>query len=213
MARLIDFGGLNKGLFYEIPSKISPWPCWCWGSPGRWGWPQNSGPRVRIKNHRVPHWSAWKTEGVGCAKVHLSLKLAVGGRDRCAFLSRYQNRGSRNGWKTKVPVFFISTYISTYPTEQCSNTALKIYFHYVSCLRTSQLFTVLTGVNFQILKLTVLGMETIYKSWVERALNSGPFGHFRFANHHYNCRSWSVWTFVIGSSCLIRTILEYEKVR
>ena len=22
--------------FYEICSKISPWPCWCWGSP--WGW-------------------------------------------------------------------------------------------------------------------------------------------------------------------------------
>ena len=51
--------------------------------------------------------------------------------------------------------------IFNYPTEQCSNSAPKIYFRYVSWLRTSQLFTMLTGVIFQSLKLTVPGMETI----------------------------------------------------
>ena len=44
--------------------------------------------------------------------------------------------------------------------------------------------------------------------------NSGPFGHFGFANHHFNWQILiKVWTSVIGLSCLIRTILEYEKVR
>ena len=53
----------------------------------------------------------------------------------------------------------------------------------------------------------------LYKSWVERALNSGPFGHFRFAKHHYNWQILiKVLTSVIGLSCLMRTILEYEKV-
>ena len=47
------------------------------------------------------------------------------------------------------------------PTEQCSNCAPKIYFSYVSWLRICQLFTVLTGVVFESLKLTVPGMETI----------------------------------------------------
>jgi len=56
--------------------------------------------------------------------------------------------------------------------------------------------------------------NNLYKSWVEKALNSGPFGHFRFANHHFNWQILiKVWTSVIGLSCLIRTILEYEKVR
>ena len=56
--------------------------------------------------------------------------------------------------------------------------------------------------------------NNLYKSWVEGALNSGPFGHFRFANHHFNWQILiKVWTSVIGLSCLIRTILEYEKVR
>ena len=56
--------------------------------------------------------------------------------------------------------------------------------------------------------------NNLYKSWVEGALNSGPFGHFRFANHHFNRQILiKVWTSVIGLSCLIRTILEYKKVR
>ena len=56
--------------------------------------------------------------------------------------------------------------------------------------------------------------NNLYKSWVEGALNSGPFGHFRFANHHFNWQILiKVWTSVIGLSCLIRTILEYKKVR
>ena len=56
--------------------------------------------------------------------------------------------------------------------------------------------------------------NNLYKSWVERALNSGPFGHFRFANRHFNWQILvKVWTPVIGLSCLMRTILEYEKAR
>ena len=56
--------------------------------------------------------------------------------------------------------------------------------------------------------------NNLYKSWVEGALNSGSFGHFRFANHLFNWQILiKVWTSVIGLSCLIRTILEYEKVR
>ena len=56
--------------------------------------------------------------------------------------------------------------------------------------------------------------KNLYKSWVERALNSGPTCHFRFANHTFNWQILiKVWTSVIGLSCLIRTILEYEKVR
>ena len=47
------------------------------------------------------------------------------------------------------------------PTEQCSNLAAKISFCYGSWLRTSQLFTVLTGVVFQSMRPTVPGMETI----------------------------------------------------
>ena len=54
----------------------------------------------------------------------------------------------------------------------------------------------------------------LYKSWFKGALNSGPFCHFRFANHHFNWQILvKVWTDVIGLSCLMRTILEYEKVR
>ena len=26
-------------MFYEVCSKMSPWPCWCWGPPWWWGWP------------------------------------------------------------------------------------------------------------------------------------------------------------------------------
>ena len=56
--------------------------------------------------------------------------------------------------------------------------------------------------------------NNLYKSWVERALNSGPFGHLRFANHHCNWQILiKVWASVICLSCLVRTILEYEKVR
>ena len=56
--------------------------------------------------------------------------------------------------------------------------------------------------------------NNLYKSWVEGALNSGPFGHFRFANHLFNWQILiKVWTSVIGLSCFIRTILENEKVR
>ena len=76
-------------LFHEVCWKISPWPCWCWGPPWGWGWPQNSGPRVWIKNGRIPRWSAWKTEGVGYVIVHLKAKMAVGERDSSAFLSRF----------------------------------------------------------------------------------------------------------------------------
>ena len=55
--------------------------------------------------------------------------------------------------------------------------------------------------------------NNLYKSWFERALNSWPFGHFRFAKHHYNWQILiKVLTSVIGLSCLMRTILEYEKV-
>ena len=60
---------------------------------------------------------------------------------------------------TQKMTSFIS--FSTHPTEQCSNLAPKIYLCYVSWSRRSQLFTVLTGVIFQSLKLTVPGMEII----------------------------------------------------
>ena len=51
--------------------------------------------------------------------------------------------------------------------------------------------------------------NNLYKSWVEGALNSGPFGHFRFANHHFNWQILvKVWTSVIGLSCLLGRILE-----
>ena len=53
------------------------------------------------------------------------------------------------------------SYFLILPTEQCSNSAPKIYFSYVSWLRICQLFTVLTGVILESLKLTVPGMETI----------------------------------------------------
>jgi len=56
--------------------------------------------------------------------------------------------------------------------------------------------------------------NNLYKSWVEVALNSGPFWLFRFANHHFNWQILiKVWTSVIGLPCLIRTILENDKVR
>ena len=56
--------------------------------------------------------------------------------------------------------------------------------------------------------------NNLYKSWVERALNSGQFGHFRFANHHCTWQIFiKVGTSAIGLSCLMRTILEFEKVR
>ena len=90
----------------------------------------------------------------------------------------------------------------------------KTFFRHDPWLRVGKLLTVLTAAIFQSLKLTVPRMETIYKSWVKRTLNSGPFSHFRFANHHFNWQILiKVWTSVIGLSCLIRTILEYEKVR
>ena len=58
------------------------------------------------------------------------------------------------------------------------------------------------------------GNNNLYKSWVERALNSGPFGRFRFVNHHFNWQILiKVWNSAIGLSCLISKILEYEKVR
>ena len=54
--------------------------------------------------------------------------------------------------------------------------------------------------------------NNLYKSWVEGALNSGPFGHFRFANHLFNWQILiKVWISFIGSHRLVRTILEYKK--
>jgi len=48
----------------------------------------------------------------------------------------------------------------------------------------------------------------------DRAQDSEPFGHFSFP---IPVTIWQflirVWTYVIGLSCLLRTILEYEKVR
>ena len=56
--------------------------------------------------------------------------------------------------------------------------------------------------------------NNLYKIWVEGAFNSKPFGHFRFSNHNFNWQILiKVWSSVIGLSCLIRTILEYKKVR
>ena len=34
--------------------------------------------------------------------------------------------------------------------------------------------------------------NNLYKGWFERALNSWPFGHFRFAKHHYNWHSFNI---------------------
>ena len=103
---------------------------------------------------------------------------------------------------------------SSQPIEQCSNLAPKIYFCYVSWLRICQLFTVLTGVILRVETDCSRYWNNLYKSWVERALNSGQFGHFRFANHHFNWQIFiKVWTSIIGLSCMIRTTLEYEKVR
>ena len=53
--------------------------------------------------------------------------------------------------------------------------------------------------------------NNLYKIW---APSSGPFGHFSFTDHQCNWQILiQIWTFVIGLSCLIRTIRECEKVR
>ena len=48
----------------------------------------------------------------------------------------------------------------------------------------------------------------------DKGHNSEHFGHFRFpipaANWQFLIK---VWTYVIGLSCLLRTMLEYQKVR
>ena len=61
-------------------SKISPWPCWCWGPPWGWGWPQDptqmcGGVRKKFQmaNFTMPtNMSAMKY--LGWPKVHQSPK-------------------------------------------------------------------------------------------------------------------------------------------
>ena len=71
-----------------ICSKISPWDCWCWGSPWGQGWSQNSNQRVQIKKVHPPRWSAWKTEGVRCLIGFLSGCLGCGARGQMCFSIR-----------------------------------------------------------------------------------------------------------------------------
>ena len=48
----------------------------------------------------------------------------------------------------------------------------------------------------------------------DKAHNSEHFGHFRFPIPVANWQFFiKVWTYVIGLSCLLRTMLEYQKLR
>ena len=57
--------------------------------------------------------------------------------------------------------FYKRTLFFKSPTKQCLNSAPKSYLCYDSWLRICQLFTVLTGVIFQMSELPDPGMETI----------------------------------------------------
>ena len=94
-------------MLYVICSKISPWDCWCWGSPWGQGWSQNSNQRVQIKKVHPPRWSAWKTEGVRCLIGFLSGCLGCGARGQMCFSIRIWLDTSINIKRAKL-VFCLS---------------------------------------------------------------------------------------------------------
>ena len=69
---------------------------------------------------------------------------------------RCQKRSKNNN-----SVSCVNAYAHRRPTEQCSNLVAKIFLLVCLLVKTGLLFTVLTGVIFQSLKLTDPGMETI----------------------------------------------------
>ena len=94
-----------------------------------------------------------------------------------------------------------------HPIEQCLNLAAK-NICVVSWLRICQLFTVLTGVIFQVSELLDPGMETI--STRAQLKEHLILCHFRFSNHHCN---WQILIKVWSNVIILSTTLEYEKVR
>ena len=108
-----------------------------------------------------------------------------------------------------------AVYFLVCPTEQCLKSVPKwffvisIEFEYISSV-----FSV-DRCNFWEAEKAVQALNWIGRGIsCNKANNSEHFGHFRFPipapNWHFFIK---VWTYVIGLSCLLRRILEYEKVR
>ena len=67
-------------LLFEVCSKISPWPCWCWGPTLGWGWPRNSTlmsggvrKKFRITNLTMPnnfYYMIWAKQGKKWLRYH-----------------------------------------------------------------------------------------------------------------------------------------------